>query len=57
VGDQRALERDDRTTGGQGSGNPGIAAGEQLVALVDVDDKRLGDAVKKIAAKVREPRT
>ena len=26
--------------GGQGSGNPGLAAGERLVALVDVDDKK-----------------
>jgi predicted dehydrogenase len=43
--------------GGQGSGNPGIAVAERLVALVDVDDKRLGEAVKKIEGKVREPRT
>ena len=26
--------------GGQGGGNPGLAAGERLVALVDVDDKK-----------------
>lgn len=43
--------------GGQGSGNPGIAAGERLVALVDVDNKRLGDAVTKLEAKVRDPKT
>lgn len=42
--------------GGQGSGNPGIAAGERLVALVDVDDKKLGEATKKLAAKVPEPK-
>jgi predicted dehydrogenase len=34
--------------GGQGGGNPGLAAGERLVALVDVDDKKLGEAVKKV---------
>jgi predicted dehydrogenase len=43
--------------GGQGSGNPGLAAGERLVALVDVDDKRLSDAVKPVAAKVPNPKT
>ena len=43
--------------GGQGSGNPGIAARERLVALVDVDDKRLGKAVEKLAAKVKGPKT
>jgi predicted dehydrogenase len=43
--------------GGQGSGNPGIAAGERLVALVDIDDKRMGEAVAKIAAKVPNPKT
>jgi predicted dehydrogenase len=43
--------------GGQGSGNPGLAAGERLVALVDVDDKKLGEAVGKLGAKVREPKT
>src|SRR5438034_8424379 len=42
--------------GGQGSGNPGLAAGERLVALVDVDDKKLDEAVKKLAAKVTEPK-
>jgi predicted dehydrogenase len=42
--------------GGQGTGNPGIAANERLVALVDVDGERLGAAVKRVAAKVREPR-
>jgi predicted dehydrogenase len=43
--------------GGQGSGNPGLAAGERLVALVDVDDKRLGDAVKKVSEKVPNAKT
>lgn len=42
--------------GGQGSGNPGLAAGERLVALVDVDDKKLDEAVKKVAAKVTAPK-
>jgi predicted dehydrogenase len=36
--------------GGQGSGNPGLAASERVVALCDVDEKKLGD-------KVKEPRT
>jgi predicted dehydrogenase len=43
--------------GGQGSGNPGLAAGERLVALVDVDEKKLGEAVQKVSAKVPQPRT
>jgi predicted dehydrogenase len=43
--------------GGQGSGNPGIAAGERLVALVDVDEKRLGEAVKRVSARVANPKT
>ncbi len=43
--------------GGQGSGNPGLAARERLVALVDVDDKRLGEAVKRVADKVPNPKT
>src|SRR5262249_44086298 len=43
--------------GGQGSGNPGIGARERLVAMVDVDDKRLGDAVKKINDKVPDVKT
>src|SRR3981081_4270563 len=42
--------------GGQGSGNPGLAAGERLVALVDVDEKKLDEATKKLAAKVPEPK-
>jgi hypothetical protein len=41
--------------GGQGSGNPGLAAGERLVALVDVDEKALGKAIKNVKAKVKEP--
>jgi predicted dehydrogenase len=42
--------------GGQGSGNPGLAVGERLVALVDVDDKKLGEAVKKILGKGPDPK-
>jgi predicted dehydrogenase len=42
--------------GGQGGGNPGTAANERLVALVDVDAKRIDEAVKKVAAKVPEPK-
>ena len=34
--------------GGAGGGNPGAAAGEQAIALVDVDDKTLGKAAEKI---------
>jgi predicted dehydrogenase len=41
--------------GGQGSGNPGIAANERLVALVDVDEKKIAEATKAVAAKVIEP--
>ncbi len=43
--------------GGQGGGNPGLAAGERLVALVDIDDKRMGEAVMKVKAKVPNPKT
>jgi predicted dehydrogenase len=43
--------------GGQGSGNPGLAASERLVALCDVDDKRMGEAVAKLGDKVKEPKT
>src|SRR5207302_2406233 len=35
----------------------GLAASERLVALVDVDEKRLGEAVQKLGAKVAEPKT
>jgi predicted dehydrogenase len=42
--------------GGQGSGNPGLAAGERLVALVDVDEKKLGEAIKKLPAKTKAPK-
>jgi predicted dehydrogenase len=42
--------------GGQGSGNPSIAAGERLVALVDVDEKKLDEATKKLPAKTPEPK-
>ncbi len=34
--------------GGQGGGNPGLAAREKLVALVEIDDKRLAEAGKKV---------
>src|SRR4029077_9617455 len=42
--------------GGQGGGNPGLAASERLVALVDVDDKRMGEAGDKGNAKVADPK-
>jgi predicted dehydrogenase len=42
--------------GGQGSGNPGLAAREHLVALVDVDEERPGKALKGLPAKTREPK-
>ncbi|MDB5308223.1 MAG: gfo 6 [Gemmataceae bacterium] len=42
--------------GGQGSGNPGLAASERLVALVDVDEKKIADAIKSVAAKVPDPK-
>src|SRR4051812_40270628 len=42
--------------GNQGGGNPGIAAGERLVALCDVDEKMIGKAVEKLAAKVKAPK-
>ena len=43
--------------GGMGGGNPGIAASERLVALVDVDEKALGQAVKQVEAKAPNPKT
>jgi predicted dehydrogenase len=43
--------------GGQGGGNPGLAASERLVALCDVDDKRMGEAVTKLGDKVKDPKT
>jgi predicted dehydrogenase len=43
--------------GGQGGGNPGLAASERLVACVDVDEKRLGNAVDKLPAKAGKPKT
>jgi predicted dehydrogenase len=42
--------------GGQGSGNPGFAARERLVALVDVDEKKIGEALKKLPAKTPAPK-
>ena len=41
--------------GGMGGGDPEIAAKERLVALVDVDEKKLGEAVKKVEAKAPNP--
>ncbi|HEY0455143.1 MAG TPA: Gfo/Idh/MocA family oxidoreductase [Verrucomicrobiae bacterium] len=43
--------------GGMGGGNPEVAAKERLVALVDVDDKKLAEAIKKVQAKVPDPQT
>jgi predicted dehydrogenase len=42
--------------GNQGSGNPGLAAREKLVALVDVDEKFLGKALEKLPAKTPRPK-
>jgi predicted dehydrogenase len=42
--------------GGMGGGNPGTAANERCVALCDVDEKKIADAAKKIAAKVPNPK-
>ncbi len=41
--------------GGMGGGNPGVAASERCVALCDVDDKKLAEAVQKIKEKVPNP--
>ncbi len=41
--------------GGQGSGNNGVAAGERLVALVDVDDRKIAEAIKNLGAKANNP--
>ena len=41
--------------GGQGGGNPGTAANERLVALCDVDEKILGDTIKKLGDKAKDP--
>lgn len=41
--------------GGQGGGNPGLAANERLVALVDVDERIIASAVKAVSAKAPEP--
>jgi predicted dehydrogenase len=41
--------------GGQGSGNNGIAANERLVALVDVDDRKIAEAIKNLGAKANNP--
>src|SRR5262245_63517805 len=41
--------------GGQGGGNPGLAASERLVALCDVDDKIIANAVKNLGDKAKDP--
>jgi predicted dehydrogenase len=41
--------------GGQGGGNPATAASERLVALCDVDEKILGDTIKKLGDKSKDP--
>src|SRR2546421_270982 len=42
--------------GGQGGGNPGLAAKEHLVALCDVDDKIIDKTIEGlVAAKMKEP--
>jgi predicted dehydrogenase len=41
--------------GGQGSGNPGLAASERLVALVDVDEKIIANTIKNLGDKVKDP--
>jgi predicted dehydrogenase len=41
--------------GGQGSGNPGTAASERLVALCDVDEKIIGNAIKSLGDKAKDP--
>jgi predicted dehydrogenase len=43
--------------GGMGGGNPGAAASERCVALCDVDDKKMAEAVAKIKDKVPNPKT
>lgn len=43
--------------GGAGGGNPGAAAGERAVALVDVDDRTLGKALERIKDRAAGIRT
>jgi predicted dehydrogenase len=43
--------------GGMGGGNPDVAANERCVALVDADENRLGEAVKRIQNRVPNPKT
>lgn len=43
--------------GGAGAPYPAMAASERLVALVDVDEQKLGDAVRRAAAAGANPRT
>jgi predicted dehydrogenase len=42
--------------GNQGSGNPGLAAREKLVALVDVDEKFIAQALGRLPAKTPRPK-
>lgn len=42
--------------GGQGSGNPGLAASERLIAICDVDEKKIAESLKKLPAKTPEPK-
>jgi predicted dehydrogenase len=42
--------------GNQGGGNPGLAARERLVALVDIDETFIAKAIKGVEAKVKEPK-
>jgi predicted dehydrogenase len=41
--------------GGQGGGNPGTAANERLVALVDVDEKIIAGTLKRLGDKAKDP--
>ncbi len=41
--------------GGQGGGNPGLAASERLVALCDVDDKIIASTIKNLGDKAKGP--
>lgn len=43
--------------GGAGSANPGLAAAERLVALVDVDERALADAARRVAPQAPNLRT
>jgi predicted dehydrogenase len=43
--------------GGMGGGNPEVAAKERLIALVDVDEKKLAEGVKKVEGKAPNAKT